>query len=116
MPITTIDARKVIESGIVVLNDEKTTVGLKIFDLDFVIFFKSDSENTATSVDLQQPNEKSMTLNLLNWENAMGTAWEAKVGNIENADLYLTIASNIVGSRERFLRQFAYTFYLESKP
>ena len=111
MPIASVNGRKIIESGSLVLSPQQDSVEIKISDLIFILKFeKQDGTESPPHVEMTTPDDKSLMLRLTNWQNQLGSGFSARVGTYEDQELHISISSNIIGNPEKFSRQISYTF------
>jgi hypothetical protein len=114
MPIISVNGRKIVESGSVVLSPKQDSVEIRISDLMFVLLFEKQEGAESPHVEMEMSGDKGLKLRLINWENQLGSGFSARVGTFEDQELHITVSSDIIGSPEKYSRQIAYTFTVQA--
>jgi len=103
-----IGARDVIVSGSVI-SETGLSVAVPVDDLLINFEFETDATSDSAQVKLRGGGEKSLTVELVNFKNALGLAYDQKIGEMSNRPLIMALYVQTLG-QERKTHLLHYTF------
>ncbi|WP_457814157.1 hypothetical protein U8C43_23880 [Sinorhizobium meliloti] len=102
---------KEIDSGSSVLIAGATSLRIQLDDLAFVFKFASKKEISGQAVEQVSVEGKTLTLDLVNFENPLGVSWQSQVGTLDGKVLVLCLYVTMIGNIPSETRIITHSFY-----
>src|SRR4051812_32816349 len=104
--------REIISSGSVVTQQGDESIELSYQDLKFELHFATDGGEMRANI---KGAGKSAAITFFNFDNALGTAWEAKLGTLTGGrTLHFACFIHVIGKKGAQNRLVSYTLSAES--
>ena len=106
-----VGGRTVISSGALTTKPGEKSIVFQISNLRLEVLFE-ETETKETKVEGGVTGPTTLTLRLLNFDNALGVSYDSQIGTVDHRSLHLAFTTNLMGDAQTGRRAFNYTFSL----